>query len=49
MIQTLKRLVLRSVPTSISECRNCGTSVGLESESCPECGSSEIASYEIEN
>lgn len=32
----------------IYECRRCGVKLSEESEVCPECGSEEIASYELE-
>ncbi|GAA0464309.1 hypothetical protein GCM10008985_21430 [Halococcus dombrowskii] len=47
MIQTIKRLLSPSTAESVVECRNCGASVDPDSECCPRCGSSEIASYEI--
>jgi rubrerythrin len=30
---------------SVYECRNCGTTVSSETDECPVCGSSEIATY----
>lgn len=32
----------------IHECRACGTTVDQESETCPACGSEEIAVYEFD-
>lgn len=34
-------------PTVVFECRSCGTSVDRDTDTCPECGSDEIAHYEI--
>ncbi len=33
--------------TVVLECRRCGTPVDGTTETCPQCGSSEIARYEI--
>lgn len=34
---------------SIHECRNCGTTLEEDREHCPNCGASEIATYEFES
>jgi rRNA maturation endonuclease Nob1 len=50
MIRVLKR-VLPSLPdssSSVVECRRCGTNLDSEDvECCPECGSSEVAVFEL--
>ena len=48
MIQTLKRMLWRSTQEYVVECRNCGANVELKTDSCPLCGSTEIAYYEID-
>ena len=47
MIQTVKRMLSRSTQEYVTECRNCGANVEPETDSCPLCGSDEIAYYEI--
>lgn len=43
----LNRLLQSDGPTVVVECRRCGTKVGSETETCPECGAAEISHYEI--
>jgi len=31
----------------VVECRHCGTNLSPDADQCPDCGSSEIASYRI--
>ena len=35
-------------PSTVHECRRCGTTVDSETESCPTCGGAEIAVYELQ-
>ncbi|CCI69584.1 small CPxCG-related zinc finger protein [Natronomonas pharaonis DSM 2160] len=47
-LQRLKRVfTLTDRTVSVVECRQCGTSLTDETETCPECGSQEIACYEF--
>lgn len=32
---------------TLYECRNCGMTVSYGSDECPECGSAEIATYDL--
>lgn len=48
MIRTIKQLI--GGPDHgdvVFECRDCGTSLGTESERCPECGSDGVVRYEL--
>ena len=47
MIQTVRQILSQSTQVSIVECRDCGASVEPDTESCPNCKSSEIAHYNI--
>ena len=48
MLRALKQVSLFSSDTrELFECRQCGTSVEEEKDSCPECGSSELAEYQL--
>lgn len=38
---------LRSSTTEFRECRHCGCSIEKDSGECPECGSNEIAAYDL--
>jgi anaerobic ribonucleoside-triphosphate reductase len=38
---------LNSSSTELRECRHCGCSIEGDTEACPECGSQEIATYEL--
>ncbi|SEW10599.1 hypothetical protein [Halobacterium jilantaiense] len=38
---------VQSETTTVVECRHCGTPLQADAESCQECGSSEIARYEL--
>jgi len=40
-------LALGTQADTVSECRRCGTSVDSGADTCPECGSDEIARYEF--
>jgi len=46
--QLLHRLFTRQdEPTTIYECRHCGTTVDSQTDSCPYCGPTEIIEYEL--
>lgn len=45
VIETLRSLIGESPNHSFYECRQCGTNLDTESDSCPECGASEIAQF----
>jgi rubrerythrin len=47
MIQTVRRILSRTTEESVVECRDCGANVEPETDICPICNSTEIASYEI--
>jgi len=48
MLRVLKRLSPISTDTmELFECRTCGTSLDEAQDSCPECGCSDIARYEL--
>ena len=47
MIQTVRRILSRTREESVVECRDCGANVESETDICPRCSSTEIASYEI--
>lgn len=48
MIDTIKSLVIgRATQYPVYECRNCGTSVEKEVDTCPACSSESIVYYEI--
>lgn len=47
MSTLLSRLTWRSSTEVIVECRQCGTTVTQQTDSCPVCGADEIARYEI--
>jgi rubrerythrin len=34
--------------STLHECRNCGESVDAAVDSCPNCGATEIASYQVD-
>jgi len=44
------RQIIRLEPPSIThhECRHCGYSVEKDVDECPQCGSHEIAAYDLE-
>lgn len=49
MIELLRSYVLDEGTTEVvRECRHCGTAVEPDEQECPNCGSSDIARYEIE-
>lgn len=43
----LKRVFSAQTGTTIVECRHCGTPLQSDAEACEECGSDEIARYEL--
>jgi len=44
----LKRVFsVRPATTTVVECRHCGTPLQADADSCRECGSAEIARYEL--
>lgn len=48
MIRAIKQLIGTDERTDVVlECRDCGTSLGTESEHCPECGSDAVVRYEL--
>ena len=47
MIETVKRVLRRSNGELVMECRQCGSNVDPNAESCPVCDSTEIAQYDI--
>jgi len=48
MLRVLKQVAGFSSGTEqLFECRQCGTSLDKGEESCPECGSSELAEYQL--
>lgn len=48
IIQTLKHVTDRTRPRqSFFECRHCGTTVDGPDDTCPACGSDEIACYQL--
>jgi rubrerythrin len=49
MIQTVRRILSRTSQVSVVECRNCGENLEVETETCPVCDSTGIASYDIES
>jgi len=48
MIQTVIQILFRSTQESVVECRDCGANVEPEVDTCPDCGSGEIAHYEFD-
>lgn len=46
MIRTVLRR-LRATTTVLYECRNCGTSIEDDRETCPACGADEVAEYDL--
>jgi predicted Zn-ribbon and HTH transcriptional regulator len=47
MIETVKRVLGQSGRELIVECRQCGSNVDPDADSCPVCDSTEIAQYDI--
>lgn len=47
VIQTVRTLLDRG-PSVVVECRNCGTTLDTEAESCPCCGEADTNRFEIE-
>lgn len=48
MIRAIKQLIGTPERADVLfECRDCGTSLGTESEHCPECGSDGVVRYEL--
>lgn len=48
IIQTLKHVADRTRPAQdFFECRHCGTTVDGPGDTCPTCGSEEIACYQL--
>lgn len=48
IIQTLKHVADRTRPAQdFFECRRCGTTVDGPGDTCPACGSDEIACYQL--
>ncbi|GAA0679716.1 hypothetical protein ACFQDG_12220 [Natronoarchaeum mannanilyticum] len=48
MIRAIKHLIDGPDPGDVLfECRDCGTSLGTGSETCPECGSDGVVRYEL--
>jgi predicted Zn-ribbon and HTH transcriptional regulator len=47
MIETVKRVLGRSDRELVVECRQCGSNVDPDVDSCPVCDSTEIAQYDI--
>lgn len=47
ILQHVKAFVGSPGPTTVHECRHCGTSVEPEAGECPQCGSGEVATYEL--
>jgi hypothetical protein len=47
LIETVKRVLGQSDRELVVECRQCGSNVDPEAESCPVCNSTEIARYDI--
>jgi rubrerythrin len=47
MFERVRRLVGLAATHSFFECRRCGTTVDCDTATCPVCGSSEIASYDV--
>lgn len=48
MLRDLRQLLsVKTTPVVIIECRQCGTNVSQSDEECPQCGSNEIARYEM--
>jgi len=46
VIERLRTLV-DCGPETLRECRACGTTLASEAAECPDCGSTEIATYEL--
>jgi predicted Zn-ribbon and HTH transcriptional regulator len=47
MIEIVKRMLRQSDRELVVECRQCGSKVDPDAESCPVCESTEIARYDI--
>ena len=47
MLETVKRVLGQSDSELVVECRQCGSKVDPDAESCPVCHSTEIARYDI--
>lgn len=46
MLETVRRVLARPFrPTTVRECRHCGTSLSAAADVCPACDSTEIATY----
>lgn len=43
----LSRLLSADGPEVVVECRQCGTTVGPETDACPECGQTDFCRYEF--
>lgn len=48
MVGRVEQVLWRGTPTTVVECRHCGSTLDIGSEWCPECGSNEVSRYEIE-
>jgi len=48
LVRLLRRLGAGGLRT-IRECRRCGTTVEAETDACPACESTEIATYRLES
>ena len=46
-LRRLKRVLSVQNATTVVECRHCGTPLQTDADACGECGSGEIARYEI--
>ncbi len=46
--QLLYRLfTMQDEPTTVYECRYCGTTLDSQTDSCPYCGPTEVVEYEL--
>lgn len=43
----VQRLLVGRTPFRIYECRNCGTTVDADTDTCPDCESDDIAEYRL--